>query len=348
LTSRRLRPTWHWEQPDPKVSGTSGDLAKLFRNESVKQPGALLRDAPTPQATIMAREVIQNAWDAATELRTNWENGVPPDFQIDFEFRSYSGPEKAAMVNALAIKDLRVRARSNDRRALGLAADDCLEHIDDNEPIRILEIRETGATGMYGRFDNAQSKLFLALAGLGYTAKHEGAGGSFGFGKAGLIRASAIHTVLAYTCFQEQANDPNVTRRLLAMTYWGQHEYRREAFTGFARFGENRDGWQQPLENEHADRFAESIGLSRRFVSRDSDLGTTLLLVDPTIEPADLCDAVERNWWPALIDRAFVVTVSTPEGTRLIPRPRKNRTLAPFVRAYELALTPQDNLIDQE
>ena len=350
MSARRLRPMWQWEQPDPRVSGTSGDLAKLFRNESVKHPGVLARDAPTPLATIMSREVIQNAWDAAGDLRNTWEDGrdEPPDFQIDFIYRSYVGPEKAAIVRALALKELRKRAKAVDRRSLGLGVDDCLEHIDDQAPLRILEIRESGASGMYGRFDSTRSKLFLALAGLGFTAKHEGAGGSFGFGKAGLIRGSAIHAVLAYTCFQERSDDVGISRRLLAMTYWGQHEHQGESFTGFARFGENRDGWQQPLENDDADAFAASIGLARRTPSKHSDLGTTLLLVDPTVEPADLCSAIERNWWPAIIDREFVVTVTAPDGSRLVPRPRKNRTLAPFVRAYELALTPQDNLIDHE
>lgn len=348
MTSLGQRPTWHWEKPDPRVSGTSGDLAKLFRNESVKHPGALARDAPSPLATVMAREVIQNAWDAAGDLRSTWTGGSPPEFEIHFTFRSCVGKEKAELVKALALKDLRLRARSGDRRVLGLGSDDCLEHIDDDAPLRILEISESGASGMYGRFDNAQSKLFLALAGLGYTAKHEGAGGSFGFGKAGLIRGSAVHAVLAYTCFQERIDDPGVTRRLLAMAYWGQHQYRSDPFTGFARFGENRDGWQQPLENEVADSFAASIGIAQRSSQRESELGTTLVLIDPTVEAADLCSAIERNWWPALIDSAFVVTVTSADGVRSVPRPRKNRTLAPFVRAYELALTPQDNLIDNE
>ena len=43
-------------------SGSSGDLAKLFRNEEVKQPGLLAVGAPTVDATIVAREVIQNSW----------------------------------------------------------------------------------------------------------------------------------------------------------------------------------------------------------------------------------------------------------------------------------------------
>lgn len=88
---------------------------------------------------------------------------------------------------------------------------------------------------MYGPFIQARStKLFLALISVGYTVKAVGSGGSYGYGKAGLITASATRTVLAYTCFREQADDPGVTRRLLGMTYWGQHEV-VNSFTGFAR-----------------------------------------------------------------------------------------------------------------
>ena len=72
---------------------------------------------------------------------------------------------------------------------------------------------------MYGPFEGAKSKMYLALISLGYTAKAEGSGGSDGYGKAGLIRGSATRTVVAYTAFRERKDDPGVTRRLLGMTY---------------------------------------------------------------------------------------------------------------------------------
>ena len=71
-------PRWHWEQPDPNRGGAAGDLAKLFRNVSVKQPGPFEIEAPPEDATILAREVIQNSWDAAIELRESWAHQSPP------------------------------------------------------------------------------------------------------------------------------------------------------------------------------------------------------------------------------------------------------------------------------
>lgn len=71
---------WTWEEVNPNHSGTSGDLAKMFRNEPVKAPGVFAKDQPSPEATVMAREVIQNAWDAALEFRADEEH-PPPQFE---------------------------------------------------------------------------------------------------------------------------------------------------------------------------------------------------------------------------------------------------------------------------
>jgi len=74
-------PRWFWEEVNPEHSGSSGDLAKLFRNDSVKEPGVMARNAPPRNVTVMAREVIQNAWDAALEWqrdRARSSGSYPP------------------------------------------------------------------------------------------------------------------------------------------------------------------------------------------------------------------------------------------------------------------------------
>jgi hypothetical protein len=342
-------PTWQWETPDPMVSGSSGDLAKLFRNEGVKNPGVLATDAPSATATIMAREVIQNSWDAATDLRRQLEKAdetVPP-FVIEFRYRSLTGAAKADLVSRLDLHGLRSHVTANNRRDLGLGESDCLDHLDDDEPLTLLEINESGASGMYGPFQGARSKLYLALISLGYTVKHEGAGGSFGYGKAGLIQASHIRSIVAYTCFRERTDDPGVTRRLLGMTYWGQHET-DAAYTGFARYGEVSGNGRRPFENDDADAIAASLGLGLRSAVEPRRLGSSFLLVDPGVEPEELSRAIARNWWPALVDSSFVVKVVTPDGETIVPKPKSDRVLAPFLRGYELALTAQDNSVPQE
>lgn len=342
----RHRTTWFWEETDPDRSGSSGDLAKLFKNETVKNPGVLAIDAPSEHATLMAREVIQNSSDAATELADEMGEEAP-DFWIDFDFESLVGPDKDSLVEALDLEAIAQRGTSSTdpswRARLGLDRDDVLDHLHDSSALKVLKITETGTTGMYGAFEGAKSKMYLALISLGYTAKAEGAGGSYGYGKAGLIRGSAIRTVVAYSCFKERDGDVGVTRRLLGMTYWGQHDIDGVSYTGFARFGAvQKNKAIHPFENEAADEMAERLGLDLRSPDEPDDLGTTFLLIEPTVAAADLEAAIARNWWPALEDGRITARV-TDQGTTRMPRPMKDPLLKTFVDAYHLATTEQDN-----
>lgn len=337
---------WTWERTDPDRSGSSGDLAKLFKNEVVKNPGVFAEGAPSEAATLMAREVIQNSMDAAAELADELGRDAPA-FEISFEFDQREGADKAALVRSLDLAAIAARGTNHSdprwRSRLGLDADDLLDHLHDATPLRTLRITESGTTGMYGAFEGGRSKMFLALISLGLTAKATGAGGSYGYGKAGLIRGSAIRMVIAYTAFRERPDDPGVTRRLLGMTYWGQHELDGVSYTGFGRFGaEQESGAIRPFENDEADRVAARLGLDVRDPDSPEDLGTTFLLVEPTVEPEALNVAIARNWWPALEDGRMTVTVAAG-GAVTVPRPMKDPVLRTFIDAYHLATTDQDN-----
>ncbi len=342
---------WNWEQIDAGRSGSSGDLSKLFKNEPIKQPGILKSGAPPADATLLAREAIQNSWDAGRELQAQLEEeGIPPpEFEIRFVFDELTGDGKESVVAALGLPELASRAGdqtdSMDRRKLGLAETDCLDHLDDPDaPLRLLRLEERGTTGMGGPWTEAASKLYLALVSIGFTLKAEGAGGSYGYGKAGLIRGSAIHTVVAHTCFREQPEeDPDVTRRLLGMAYWGIHRAGDRNYTGFARLGSQVGDISDPLTNDDADVLASRLGMPTRDSSRLQDLGSTFLLVDPVVDPEGLREAIERNWWPALRDGVIDVEIRTADGNVIDPRPMSNPTLGAFIRGYELATTSQDN-----
>lgn len=331
---------WTWEETTPWKSGSSGDLSKLFKNEPVKNPGVLAVNAPSDRATLLAREVIQNSWDAAIELQRTDDNA--PQFEIEFEYRDLAGDARRAALGAMDLPSLGERVRRLDRSDIGLRQTDCLDHLDE-DPLPVIVISEKGTTGMYGPWENAASKMYLALISLGYTVKEEGAGGSYGYGKAGLISGSATRTVFAYTCFRERPDDPGVTRRLLGMTYWGQHDLDGKNYSGFARLGETTDEGIRPFENESADAYAERLGIPTRRSDHLSDLGTTFILIEPTVEPLDLVKAISRNWWPAIIDQDFIVTVRDAAGNIHHPRPRRDPILQTFIRAYEVATIPQDN-----
>ena len=195
---------------------------------------------------------------------------------------------KRAM-NISGLVDQHGSVSTDEQRKLGLARPSFFDEINGAEaPLRLLKITESGTTGMYGAFEGAKSKMFLALISVGYTVKGSGSGGSYGYGKAGLIAGSSTRTVYAYSCFAPQEDDvvdgKPVTRRFLGMSYWGQHSNGSGSFTGFARFGDDEGEGVIPLVNEAADEMAERLGITNRDPANSSDFGTTFLLVDPVVE----------------------------------------------------------------
>ena len=305
--------------------------------------------APSDDATLMARELIQNSWDAARELRS-LDGDSAPDFELRFEFGTVRGAEKLAMVRHLGLSELSTRSRGDGdkpvtehRSTLGIPPKNALDLVEaSDEPLRYLRVIESGTTGMYGPWEEDKSKLYLALVSHGMTEKESGAGGSYGYGKAGLIRGSRFRTVIAYTCFRATGGS-NVTRRLLGMTYWGRHSFDGHSFTGFARFGAHKDDEVVPFENDAADSVAEQLGIATRTADDATQLGTTFLVIDPTCEPDELVEAICRNWWPALIENRFSVSVLPDVGDRIVPRPRKVEVLRAFIEGHEWASRPRDN-----
>jgi hypothetical protein len=331
---------WFFEKVDPNISGSSGKITDLFRNEGLEDRGHLKAGAPGVAATLMAREVIQNSWDAAQELR----NAHPqaPMFAIDFHFEAFSGSAKDELIRGVALEELADHARAvapttEERGRLGLGTGDCLLDLETREAVEVCRIVEHGATGMYGPWSGADSRMYLAMLSIGYRGKEEGSGGTFGYGKAGLIRASHSRIVLAYSCFLERPDDRGVTRRLLGVTYWDAHKRDRVSYRGFVRFGHQGDDDQVPVpfENEQADEVAAALGFEVRDPDVLEQLGTSFLVIDPSVAPENLRVAIERNWWPALLDERFNVLITEPDGKRLFCRPRKNAQLEAFVEAYD-------------
>ena len=252
--------------------GVSGDLSKVFKHEPVKAPGVFSVDPPDPAAALLVREVVQNSWDAALESRRSAPTEPITPFEVSFRLRSVSGDRRDELVEHLGLQELATRVAAVDnRRSLGLSEIDCLVNLDEDDDLRLLEISEQAAGGMHGPWTGDDSKLYLALCSVGITPDEPGRGGSYGYGKAGLIRGSAIRSVVAYSCFSERSDDPGVTRRLLGMTYWDRHKIDGVSYTGSARFGSDAPTGQIiPFCNDAADEIASRLGPGR---SRPGDRG---------------------------------------------------------------------------
>lgn len=72
----------------------------------------------------------------------------------------------------------------------------------------------------------------------------------------------------------------------------------------------------------------------------EADSGTSILLVDATVDCDELRTSIEDWWWPRLLDESVGLDVELYEqGTRAEPpRPRAREHLRPFIACFDLAL----------
>ena len=311
---------WHWIEPSP-AGGVGGDtFGKVFRSQGYSS------------ADLLAREALQNSWDAA--LR----GGI--DFRFESAFTNIKDEDFREFASTLGIDEL-MKRRSKLESTVTFPDESAMEQAVADRSITVLKISDYGTTGLSGhpreKFD---SRLFRALYTLGSTQKNassSGQGGSFGFGKSALISASSWRSVIAYTRFQPLREDA-ASSRLIGWTYWTDHRVDGKSFEGRAIFGEH-DGADLPVpfEDQTADELAMSLGFPMR--SRNAeDFGTTFMLIAPNVNAQDLLASIERYWWPALTDHVMSVTVQDSEGYVHYPKPKQNPSLKPFIRAYELAV----------
>jgi hypothetical protein len=52
-----------------------------------------------------------------------------------------------------------------------------------------------------------------------------------------------------------------------------------------------------------------------------------------------LCTAIERNWWPAIVEELLTVAITDADGVQLIPRPRQSPDLGAFIAANDFLAT---------
>jgi len=318
-SSKRLM--WQWIVGNRYGGADGGAMGKMFRNRESLSDVALL-----------AREAIQNSWDAARTLREMLDCEVP--FSVKFRYVDYHGAKRQELTEALGLVELRDRRShvTQDRLPPG----NILERLDDpSAPLRILYVEDWGSHGLSGHPDlKDKSHLFLAMYYLGGSKKQAGSGGSYGFGKSALERASRISSVIAHSTFRPTNDDP-ITSRLVGFTWWPNHSVKDDWFEGRAMFAVKTQGngpeakeLFDPYEQAASDRLASALGMAPRDASEDEQLGTSFMVIDPSIEPDELIQELEMWWWPALEDHLFDVTVIDPLGVVKHPKPVGNPFLS--------------------
>jgi hypothetical protein len=325
----------------------SGDNSRNFKNEANPEiDGSLFADEPISSAgQFLAREVIQNSVDASRDPKfTNlFGDGI---LRVHFRFEAFTGEEKKDLVAALNLEELRARSENLGPSAAAATIDNCLRFLDSDQPIRLLFVDEYGASGMYGPWDDdlGTSRMSIALLSGNISEKPESAGGAYGHGKSVNAMASKIRVNVAYSCFSPDPAELDVSRRLLGVTYWPDHRIGSTMYLGWGIMGGPKsDGLRAvPWINDDADLQALRMGFRTRHPGERNLMGTSLLIVDPAMEPEEISKAVQRYWWPA-IEKGFLrVEVSRP-GEEAIPvRPRADPVIKNFVTALNGLLAPSD------
>lgn len=309
---------WVFEKSS-RMGGAAGEAYSNILESSGMHP-----------AGVLAREAIQNSVDA--------KHPEIDKVSMNFVVRSIEGEGKSQFVEAAGLGRLGARLDN-----LKLRSPNCLETLDKPEtPVTLLYIEDHGTTGLEGDPSDPDSKFYRFLLSLGDGGKeHEehGTGGSYGYGKSVYSSNSGILTIWAYS---KALGPTGVTSLLFGCSYFKKHRADGDNFTGRAWFGRdctdtvpNAQQIVEPILGEEADELAARLGFRHR---ADSDLGTTVLVVDCNLNPKEIVKGIEDWWWPRIVDQLLDVVVEDTDATVIHPRPKKRPDLLPFIAAYQVAL----------
>lgn len=303
---------WVYEDR-PLNGGAGGEAFRIVFNGAGIEPAAML-----------AREAIQNSVDAAAE--------PGGEVEVRFEARTLEGEDRARFEEAAGFGDI---ARRADR--LKLPAGDALRSA--GGPLRLLYVSDRGTTGLAGDPSGEGSKLRKLLMEIGGSRKTEDehTGGSYGFGKAVYGGSSRIATIFAYSRTTDHHGRPISV--LMGCAYHPGHEFEGRSTTGRGFLGRSttvrgKGVRYDPFVGKEADGLAGALGMARDA----DDVGTTVLIVDTTIELDAIRHGVEEYWWPRLERGLLQVDLVDADGQEHHARPRSRDDLKPFVDALDVVL----------
>jgi len=322
---------WHWLEQDAWGGADGASIVDIARGTDIRA------------SDHFAREVIQNSWDAAQELRSRPGHA----FRVRFTFLEFEGTEARLLRDKFALQTLGERVSKAGNIVEGS------DSISSTRKFRVLLAEDFGGHGLFGHPRlRKKSVLYRALYFIGGSDKFAGSGmsgGSFGFGKSAFINASASNTVFAYSKFEMQPGDP-VTRRFVGWSWHESHSLDDVDFEGRAVFakmlqrGSSGTPEGDPFADDEADSLAANFSVSDRSENSINSLGTSLILMDPVIEPEELIESIEQNWWPAIEDPDIHLDLEVVDyqGEIIVPRPKQQESLKELRRAFELATQPSD------
>jgi len=302
---------WHYED-EPVNGGAGGEVFKsIFNGSGLDAAGRL------------AREALQNSVDAARPGETA---------QVSLQIKVYEEADLDRFWNAAGLSALAKRVG-----VLGLHQANALA--ERPEKLRVLQVVDSGTTGLSGDPTSPSSKmrkLLMEIGGSQKIAEGGASGGSYGFGKAVYSASSRIAVVFVYSRTLDPQGEP--LSLLMGCSYHQAHEFNGKRTSGRGFYG-------QPVELAHAIRYDAFTGLEADRLAdeldlvRDADdMGTTIAIVDCPLSMENIRRGVERSWWPKIRRDNFRVTLVDETGQRLHARPLMDPELRPFIDALDVAL----------
>lgn len=304
--------------------GSTGNMGENFRR---------LLGAPTldPLQTVI-RESLQNIADAA-------RLGVGPEIQI--RLRRLTAHQKSVLASEV-LGTLPIEPRSRD----GLKA-----MLSQQEPV-VMEICDFRTVGLGGPtradripIDTQRTEFIDFLRNIGIARDTDLGGGTYGFGKVALYRASRCSTVIVDTLPHDA--DPE-GRRLIGCHIGPSFDVcengMRRRFTGRHWWGvpDPADGVVDPLLGREAEAMASALGFPERDMHRT---GTSIMILDFETDGEDLStlgrrivEAVLYNFWPRMMqgtpaERRFDCRVEVEGVAIQIPAPEDFPPLDLFTKA---------------
>lgn len=298
--------------------GSTGNIGENFRR---------LLGAPTldPLQTVI-RESVQNIADAARP-------GVGPEILI--RLRTLSDTQRD-IIRSVVLAEIPEEPRSSATISGFLKAESAV----------VLEICDFGTVGLGGptRSDRIpvgieQTNFIDFLRNIGTARDTEQGGGTYGFGKVALYRASACSTIIVDT-LPDGAGPEG--RRLMACHVGRSFEKpengMRRRFTGRHWWGvrDPADGIADPATGAAASALAGHIGLPARGPGRS---GTSIMILGFQTDEGDLTATGNRiietllwNFWPRMMRDApakhrFACRVMVEDRELPVPTPED---FAPF------------------
>ncbi|MBA3352572.1 MAG: hypothetical protein H0U23_09145, partial [Blastocatellia bacterium] len=295
---------------------------------------------------IFVREVLQNSLDASREGQK---------VRVRFRIRTISLPgPRGLFLDAIGWSKLKERvAAANRVRKNRLEPPEFGDPaILEKDPLRVLEIVESGTIGLVGpeavlnenderRLPNETPKAYIALTRDDARREKQGlgSGGTYGLGKAVLWAASEIQTVVFFS--RLSVPHSGTVHRAAGQARLGSHFLNNKPFRGLCYGGDRRDGWCRPVRDEAARTLATRLGADTR--PSDGDSGTTIIIPfwaapegdQPGIlDHALIARYAARYFWPAIVDDSLEVTATSSDGNDVSAADLLSH-YEPFIQLYK-------------